>query len=235
MEISALTLKLIILLTPGALAATIYKRLTLRHKEQSDFMFVIVSIMQGMFSYLILQVIIYGYDFSNNILFPCHPWDYNVINTFKNISDSNTIPYSEVIYASIISIFLGFVTTKIDDSKIIYSIARRFGVSNKYGDENLYSYFLNSPDISWVYLRDLANSLTYFGSVKSFSETQEFKEIVLEQVTVFNYPDSDELYDIERIYLCLPKDKVIIEQAKIKQNGQEQTEKQNGESGATTN
>lgn len=223
MEISGLTLKLIFLLTPGALAATIYKRLTVRHKEQSDFMFVIISIMLGMFSYLLLQILTYVYDFVINLfLLPCNRHrNYEVIRTFSNISDSNIIPYSEIIYASIISIFLGFVITKVDDSKIINSIARRFKVSNKYGDENLYSYFLNSPDIEWVYVRDIENSLTYLGSVKAFSETQEFKEIVLIQVTVFNYPNSEELYDLERIYLCFPKDKVIIEQAKINSNGKE--------------
>lgn len=218
MEMSALTLKLIILLVPGALATIIFKRLIIRHKEQSDFMFVIVSIMFGMFSYLVLQIFIYIITFLKNI---CSKTIYNYenIETFAKLSNSNSIPYSEVIWASLISILLGFVVSKIDHSKLINKFARKLNVSNKYGDENLYSYFLNSPDISWVYIRDVENSLTYLGAVESFSETNEHKEIVLAQVTVYTYPDSKKLYEIEKIYLVFPQDKLIIEQANYKKNG----------------
>ena len=200
---------------PGALATTIFKRLTIRHNEQSDFMFVIVSIMFGMFSYLVLQLIIYLITFIKNICSKTD-FDYEKIETFAKLSNSDSIPYSEVIWASSISIFLGFIISKVDHSKLINNIARRLNISNKYGDENLYSYFLNSPDISWIYIRDIDNSLTYLGAVESFSETTEHKEIVIGQVTVFSYPESKELYEIDRIYLVFPKDKLIIEQAKLK-------------------
>lgn len=215
MEISALTLKLIILLTPGILATTIYKRLTIRHKEQSDFMFVVISIMFGMFSYLILQIINYLISLAKNICSKTIE-EYETIKTFSDLSNGNSIPYSEVIWACIISIILGFLISKLDHSKLINTFARKWNISNKYGDENLYSYFLNSPDVNWVYVRVIENSLTYLGLVESFSETIENKEIVLNQVTVYDYPDSKKMYKIERIYLVFPKDKVIIEQAKLK-------------------
>jgi hypothetical protein len=215
MEISALTLKLIILLTPGILATTIYKRLTIRHKEQSDFMFVVISIMFGMFSYLILQIINYLISLAKNICSKTIE-EYETIKTFSDLSNGNSIPYSEVIWACIISIILGFLISKLDHSKLINTFARKWNISNKYGDENLYSYFLNSPDVNWVYVRVIENSLTYLGWVESFSETIENKEIVLNQVTVYDYPDSKKMYEIERIYLVFPKDKVIIEQAKLK-------------------
>lgn len=215
MEISALTLKLIILLTPGILATTIYKRLTIRHKEQSDFMFVVISIMFGMFSYLILQIINYLISLAKNICSKTIE-EYETIKIFSDLSNGNSIPYSEVIWACIISIILGFLISKLDHSKLINTFARKWNISNKYGDENLYSYFLNSPDVNWVYVRVIENSLTYLGWVESFSETIENKEIVLNQVTVYDYPDSKKMYEIERIYLVFPKDKVIIEQAKLK-------------------
>lgn len=228
MEISALTLKLIFLLIPGALATIIFKMLTIRHKENSDFMFVIMSIMQGMFSYLILQILVFIYVLAYNLLSDnCRVLNFEAINTFKNISDSSSIPYLEIFAASIISIILGFVITYIDHHKLVIKIAKKLGVTNKYGDENLFSYFLNSPDTQWVYIRDIDKSLCYSGFVRSFSETNEFKEIHLEQVTVYNYPDSIELYEIERIYLCLPKDRLIIEQAKSIQDGEENSEPTN--------
>lgn len=40
MDISTLTLKLTIFLFPGLIAALLYRRLTVKNKERSDFMFV---------------------------------------------------------------------------------------------------------------------------------------------------------------------------------------------------
>ena len=205
MEISALTLKLILLLTPGALAAIIHKRLTIQHKKQSDFMFVIMAIMNGIFAYLILQILSIVKVFTHNIFNCCNKKEYYAIDTFKNISTNNAIPYSDIILASIISVLLGILITKLENDKTLFIIARKLKVSNKYGDENLYSHYLNSPKVGWVYVRDIGNSITYFGFIHSFSENNKFKEIVLEEVTVYNYPNSEKLYDVESIYLCFSK------------------------------
>jgi hypothetical protein len=51
------------------------------------------------------------------------------------------------------------------------------------------------------------------GYVVSFSETDEFKEIVLSNVSVYSYDQSELLYEISEIYLSLPKDDIIIESA----------------------
>ena len=217
MEISTLTLKLIILLVPGALATLIYKKLTVRQKESSDFMFVIFSIMFGLFSYLFLQIGSFIISLIEGLCITIKP-NYEILKTFSSLSDGSQIPFKEVIWASIISILLGLSISCLDHKKLLNRFARFLHISNKYGDENLFTYFLNSPDISWVYIRDIEHSITYLGSVSSFSETTEYKEIVLVQVTVYSYPESIELYDLDRIYLVFPKDKMIIEQAKIKSN-----------------
>jgi hypothetical protein len=215
MGISALTLKLIILLAPGVLAATIHKQLTVRHKEPSNFMFMINAIMLGLFSYLSLQLLFNFFALIQHICHNSAPLLFTELKTFKNIALEGDIPYSEIIWASILSIGLGVLVTKADNKKWVTRIASRIKVSNKYGEENLFSYFLNDDDIEWVYVRDLENKLTYMGCVKIFSETEDFKELVLERVSVMDYPDCNDLYDIDRIYLCFPKDKVIIEQANL--------------------
>ncbi|MCO6360749.1 hypothetical protein [Roseivirga pacifica] len=216
MEISTLTIKLIILLVPGALATILFRSLIVRHKEQSSFMFIITAIIFGLFSYLFLQLLLSLKLLIVRKIFGLCNSD-QLLETFQNLSDSNSIPYEEVLLASAISISLGLMIAKFDNLKILNRIAQKFNISNKYGEENLFSFFLNSPDISWVYVRDIKNSLTYFGSVYSFSETSDIREIVLEEVSVFSYPDSKELYEIDRIYLSLNKNDIIIEQANLRQ------------------
>jgi hypothetical protein len=165
MEISALTLKLIFLLTPGAVAAIIYKRLTIRPKEGSDFMFVINSILFGMFSYVLLQLTIFGCMCFCNHFKDAEHYDYSLLKVFGKLSDSTVIPYTEIIDGTFFAIILGLVITWIDDKSYLYKLAKKLKISSKYGEENLYSYFLNSPEIDWVYIRDIKNSLTYKGGV----------------------------------------------------------------------
>lgn len=54
MEISELTLKLVLLLVPGAIASMMFEKLTV-HKKWTPFQFVTNSILMGGLSYLLAQ------------------------------------------------------------------------------------------------------------------------------------------------------------------------------------
>jgi hypothetical protein len=209
MEISELTLKLILLLIPGSLACIIYERLTI-HKQWTSFKFITNSILFGAISYLIAGVIfsIYKDDESFKLF-----WD--------NLPTKD-IPYNVILKSSIISILVGFVSTGIDNYKLINKFGKYIRLTNKYGDENLFSYFLNAEDVDEVYVRDITNKLTYHGFINSFSETDEIKELVLLDVVVYDYETSKELYSLDKIYLSKSKENLIIELPyKTKQNGTE--------------
>lgn len=209
MEISELTLKLILLLIPGSLACIIYERLTI-HKQWTSFKFITNSILFGGISYLIAGVIfsLYKYDESFKLF-----WD--------NLPTKD-IPYNVILKSSLISIIVGFVSTGIDNYKLINKFGKYIHLTNKYGDENLFSYFLNAKEVDEVYVRDIENKLTYHGFVNSFSETDEIKELVLLDVVVYDYETSKELYSLDKIYLSKSKENLIIELPyKTKQNGTE--------------
>ena len=215
MEISQLTIKLIILLIPGGIGAIILERLTV-HKTWTSFRFILNSIIIGIFSYLILQIIILVVYYlgicvkSNMSLYT------KDLTIWDSLNENSAIPYLEVIYSSGIGLCIGLILTKIDTKKLLNRFARKYDLSSKYGDENLYSYFLNSEEISYVYVRYIKYNLTYLGNVVSFSETDEFKELVLSNVSVYSYDQSELLYEVGKIYLSLPKDDIIIESAQIK-------------------
>lgn len=220
MNISELTLKLIILLLPGIISANIYGKLTFRSKPKSNFMFILTSIVFGVASYLSLQVFVSIPVLFKNTLYG-QRLNYDVLNTFKDLNGTNAIPYLEVIWGTLLGIAIAFIAAGIDHKKYINRLGNLLNLTSKYGDENLFMKFLNSPEIDYVYVRDIANKLTYTGNIDSYSETEEFKEIVLGNVEVYNYPESELLYSIDRIYLCLPSNSVIIELANNKNNGTE--------------
>ena len=217
-QMSELTIKLIIILIPGAIATLIFGKLIL-HKEWSSFRFVLYSILFGIVSYLTLQLIINGINL-------CKCNDLPELTIWSNLNDASSIPYKEVILASIISIILAFIATMIENRKVINRVAGFLGISGKFGDENLFSMFLNSKEIEYIYLRDIKNQLTYHGWVKSFSENDNISEIRLCDVAVYNYSDSEFLYEVGEIYLSLNKQEIIIELANIENDGQEQTEQE---------
>ena len=223
MDISTLSLKLFLLLIPGIIAATVYKKLTVSSKAKSDLLFLINSFVLGTITYLFLQILYFICSFFYKC-FSSEIVEYQLLETFSKISDSNRIPFLEILFASLLSIIVGLFVTYLDSKKFLHHISNKLNISNKYGDENLFTNFLNSNDLEWVYVRDLRNQLTYKGSVKMFSETENLKEIVLENVTVFNYPDCDLLYSIPKIYLSLQLNEIIIEKAinKTLENGKKE-------------
>ncbi len=210
MEISELTLKIIIILIPGIIAVSIYNKLTVNHKNNTTTRTIINAILLGVISYLTLQgignIIIFC-----SYLFKGTEFKNYELEIWKSLANKNIIPYSEVLYTGIISVFLGALISLIEQKKWINKFAQWLRISSKYGDENLYTYFLNSEQIDEIYLRDIENNLTYHGVIAAYSETEDIKEIVLNDVTVYQYTTSEKLYDIERIYISKPKDCLIIE------------------------
>ncbi len=206
MEISELTLKLIIILIPGALATIIFGKLIL-HKDWDSFRFILFSTLFGMFSYLTLQLII-------NVLSMSLCFNIGDLTIWESLSDPAIIPYKEVMMASIIAVLIAFFTSYIENRKIVSKIASTLKISNKYGEENLYSRFLNSKEVEYIYLRDIKNNLTYHGWVKSFSESDTISEIRLASVKIYSYKKSELLYEVDEVYLSFNKFDIIIELAK---------------------
>jgi len=125
MTLSALALKLILILIPGGLATLILEKLTTYLKWES-FKFIINSILLGGLSYLLSDLIFYVF-FADDIK--------NFWLTFT----SNNIPFWEIIRATGVSIFIGFFASWIENKKLLSRFARKFNIADKYGEENLYS------------------------------------------------------------------------------------------------
>jgi hypothetical protein len=140
------------------------------------------------------------------------------------------IIFSEVFWATILAPAVAAVATIINQRKYLTRFARWIGISYKYGDENLFSYYLNRTDIDRVYIRDLTTLQTYIGVVEQYSETDHIQEVVLSDVYVYEYETSEFLYKLPSIYLARATGTFVIEAyPAVKQQ-----EEQNGEKATTT-
>ena len=79
---------------------------------------------------------------------------------------------------------LAFLVSACLQHKWITRVGNWLRVTSKYGDENLYTYFLNAEETRWVWVRDKANDLTYEGQVIAYSENDHSHELVLYDVVV---------------------------------------------------
>jgi len=208
MEISEFTLKLIILLIPGAIASKIYQKLTI-HEKWTPFQFVANSILLGGASYLISQLI---FDlFSKN----------DQLENFWQNLPTKEIPYNDILWASFSAIVLSFIVSAIDHYKLLNKFGKLIKATNKYGDENLFLFFLNAEDVEEVYIRDKSSGFTYQGLIDSYSENANIHEIVLRDVLVFEYETSQQLYALDKIYLSKKKGEITIELPFINSNTNE--------------
>lgn len=206
---NSLTIAIIIIFIPGIIAAIVCDKIIF-HKRWSSFYFGVYAFTLGAISYLILQIILYLYY---EILLHFDASEELYVLTIWNslAKDGDTIGWSEIFWASVVAIPTSLIICWAYERKILNEIAIRLCISTKYGNENLFSYELKSEKFDWVYVRDFKNNLTYLGRVSSFSETDGLHEIVLSDVEVYRYEDSEELYQVPHIYLSLIPGSVVIE------------------------
>ncbi|MCX6147308.1 MAG: hypothetical protein NTW25_08680 [Candidatus Kapabacteria bacterium] len=205
---SEFSIKLIIILIPGIIATKIVWMLT-SNQNNSKFNFIISAILYGVFSYLLFQIVSFiGIYSLLNFIFNTH-YNYTSLKIWG--LNSHKIYYDEVMWASFFSIIVGLLITLSDNYKILNKFAKKLRISNKFGDENLYSYFLNSKEIDYVYIRNIKNNITYYGRVNAYSENKTDCEIVLLEVSIYRYEDSILLYEVDQIYLSFNRSELIIE------------------------
>jgi len=221
MQITELIWNLFLLLLPGVVATIMIKQIFSGIKY-TIFEFSVNAALFGIATYIIME---FGYSIFNIIHAIFSPkislqWGLNLTiwdNFFDNNKDYNKI---EIIIAYILSIplglFYGFVVSK----KLINKIFQYFGWTHRYGDDDVWSYFLNSKEINWIIVHDKKTNMSYFGSIRAYSDSNAKREILLNDVDVYASDDWDKpIYQSEFVFLELDNNNFTIESPKIKENG----------------
>lgn len=202
MDVSSLTIKIIIIIIPGGLATLIFEKLT-AYQKWSSFKFIVNAIFFGGICYVVSDSICYYFLKDQILMF------------WNHIIDDKGINLGEILRASFFALPIGFVASIIETKKYITRFAQFMGIGSKYGEENLYSYFLNQPHITEVYVRDVEYDKTFHGIIDSFSETEDICELSLRNVKVYEYETSTFLYDMEIVFISRPKNTIFIEVPQI--------------------
>jgi len=206
-----LAITVAIVLLPGIVAAAIADKITLHSPRWGSFKYGIYSFVFGVICYITLTAIVWVGSFFQWFL-ELVPQSAEGLAVWRFVADQTSTPkLSEVLAATVLSPVVAFSAAFAVNHKVFNKVASKLRVSRKYGDENLFSFFLNSDDIDWVYVRDSERGLTYEGRVLSYSENDDRQELVLVNVMVYSYEKSEKLYFVPSIYLSKDDGSFVIE------------------------
>lgn len=201
-----------VILLPGLIAAVICDKLVVHTIKWDTFKYGIYSFIFGVLSYVLLQSIYLIPITLPNCNCAIVATKQTILNVWTIVKPKEiNISLLEVFYATLLAPIVAAFSAWVVNFKLINKLAKYLNISRKYGDENLYSFFLNSDEVNWVYVRDIKNNLTYEGRVVSFSETDSMQELVLSDVTLYTYKTSQKLYSIPDIYMIKPMGEFVIE------------------------
>lgn len=206
---------------PGIIATIICDKITDHTEKWGYFKYTLYSFIFGITSYILAQILfllLYRFTLVGEIRtaldsFFSSPMIISVFSaailTQHQVSSVNII--TDVLFSTILSPFVAALAAVIINYKLLMKLSNKFKISNKYGDESLYYYFLNSKQTKFVTVRDNEKGLTYQGNVSSFSLTESIQELLLSEVIVYDYESSQKLYFSPFIYISKPPGGFAIE------------------------
>jgi hypothetical protein len=208
MEITEFAFKLLLLFFPGIICAYIVDQLTV-HKPREATFFLLQSFVLGILSYFTYWG---GLKLVHNF-FPNSFHSYSV--TFlRALTDSKvTFSLREIANVTGLSIILACLVSLSSRFKWPNRLARRIGLTKKFGELDVWGYLLNlnNDDIMWLTVRDHERNLIFDGWVQAFSDDSKDAELLLRDVSVYKNDTGEPLYQTGAVYLSRKRESISIE------------------------
>jgi hypothetical protein len=203
MDIPVFTFKILLLFLPGIICAYIVNSIAFKDKFELS-KFLIQSFVFGILSYFIFWIVLQIPFFKKK--------DVQFLSSLNSISQEIQYKYSEILWTCLISIFLAYFISFLIRKNCIFQIANFLRITERLGDDDVWSFYLGSTNVEWVTVRDHNNDLIYDGMLEAYSEGIERAELILSDVIVYKNSTGNKLYqDVKRMYLSLKNDEIAIE------------------------
>lgn len=217
-NLSSFVMRLILLLLPGIIGRIVYIKLVGKKKQKDweDLTELLLFALISYFTYGILLSV--KIDFSPAM----------ISNIKAFYTDGIEINWQETLWSCLLSIIIGYIASILYNYKIINRLGRFLKVTKRYGDEDVWEFFQNIPSIEWVVVRDHKLDLVYYGLIKTYSDSDKRRELLLENVTVYKN-SGDFLYETQAMYISRNQYDLTIEVYDVNQSPQSQSDFNNSE------
>lgn len=205
----ALVLTLVVIFIPGI----IWARLDAKYASQtkpSQFDFTLNIFVFGLTAYVVTFLI---------YLLPCikNVASFNLtaieIGSEEAQGILNKTIVDEIIIATFVSLILSPLWLAINQRKYISRFLQLIKATNRYGDEDVWDFTLNSTgkEARYVNIRDSKTGLTYCGYVEVFSEAPDLRELLLRSVMVYETESATLVLEVPRLYIAREPKEMTIE------------------------
>jgi hypothetical protein len=201
LNVSSLFFELALIFIPGFIWMKIYSRYGFKG-DKTQFDLILNAFIFGVLSYAFLYII-----------FRYYGWN---LKLFELESDSKKLIqpeiFPEIIAAVIIAVVGGVLSLYAANHKVFTRFVQKIGATKTYGDEDVWDFVFNSSSsaVGFVHFRDFEQRVTYAGFVEIFSESGQLREIVLRDVVVYDF-EQTEMYRVPRLYLARGRENIHIE------------------------
>jgi hypothetical protein len=207
-EISSVTVRVLLLFFPGVLCALIVDLLTV-HRERTPVQFLTHAFALGIGSYLTLYLLRAILAATARLLHAPEPL---AVTFFDALLDDRVhVAWGEIALAGCAAVVLAAGMSVGVNQRGFAKIARALHALRKTGALDVWMTFLSSDAASVVQVRDLAHDFNYLGTVYAFSDTADAAELVLSNVTVFRSTTGAKLYTMPFVYLAREAKDLVIE------------------------
>lgn len=199
MKLDNFIIQLAILFLPGVVWARLDASWA-RQEKPSDTEFFVRAFLFGLTSYVI--------DF---LLYSLFGRDFQLVNLSEPTLLSRSIVL-EIGSATLIGFVMAVVWIYVSTQKWMARGLQAIGATKRFGDEDVWDFTFNSrkKSVEFVHVRDFEQKVVYAGYVNTFSEGGALRELVLRDVTVYDF-DGNIMYDIPLLYLSRSPEALHIE------------------------
>ncbi|MBN8627343.1 MAG: hypothetical protein J0M17_17840 [Planctomycetes bacterium] len=209
MELSELTIRLLLLFFPGIICHLIVDALTVHRTRRLDHI-ILHSFVYGVVCYLVYAVCysLCHIRIENGILIPSP----DGVAFLRTLTDEHTpVSIAEVLVVSALSFLVAFLLSYAINHHWIYHIAKKLRVTRRFGQPNVWLFALESKEVRWATVRDIKNCVMFQGYVRAYSDIEPEREILLTQVIAYNEKTAQKLYEADVMYLARKRDDITIE------------------------
>jgi Family of unknown function (DUF6338) len=201
LSVSTLFFELALIFIPGFIWMKIHSRYGFKG-EKTQFDLILNAFIFGVLSYTVLYFI---YRYKG---WPLKLFDLDTDS--KRLLQPELFP--EILFAVVISIVGGVLSLYVENHKLFTRFVQTIGATKTYGDEDVWDFVFNSSSsaVNFVHFRDFEQRVTYAGFVEVFSESGQLREIVLRDVIVYDF-EQTEMYRVPRLYLARERENIHIE------------------------
>jgi hypothetical protein len=207
---NSLILELAVVFTPGLIWTAMVDALCVVAEKRSLSRTVARAFGFGLGSYLIYFALVWLWS---RVCGGPTPTVFQRIVMPQSGGDLSWIGPRDVLFASLWALSLSVAWSWLANRNIFFLLMRKLRVTRKFGNESLWEYWLTRADATSEYVncRDSETKLTFAGFVRAYAGTAEHRELVLEQVRVFDSESDDFFYETPRVYLCRKSGAIQLE------------------------